>query len=473
MIQSLLQETSPPNMIHGSALEVLQPELQQQVLLQVQTPKDLHAIMKASPRLFQVYSLNKERTLSTIARRQFHSATLPDALRLVKLAQMQRSLCSEEVRNLCGIDSAQISERQNAISLVSESVALCKLAECIKFFINDYARNTIPVMEERGRSLAHTVQPEYPPDDSHSCSRLSDSEHGRLQRAFCRFEVYRHLFAKCRPGFDHTLQACLQSPPLEPEEQARLYLGQLPDFQITEINCVRDYLFRRLRGICSALERQAMETLSPRDFVFDSQGCDVETSEWYSNVYIFTNTGKSHQDCYFEHLISLGLPYIRQLIEANGEKRMTLFTQDSYAQNGLIDHISKPKFITEAFECLEKTKNPASDGVELLRESDPPYVYEINLHGGLGTPDGWQWAHPRAPPFMLSDYDEKGLRDFGYVFWDLDRLSRSGMLAHDPEDVQRVDFDEFNASQGPSVQESLCGPPPYSWERSYGNKRIR
>lgn len=84
------------------------------------------------------------------------------------------------------------------------------------------------------------------------------------------------------------------------------------------------------------------------------------------------------------------------------------------------------EYITCAFEYLGP--NPAGRDIPLLAKTDPPFVYEINAGAELDTPDAWQWAHPRGPPIELSDHALKGFRDWGYVFWDLDRLRESGIL---------------------------------------------
>ncbi|KAF6241906.1 hypothetical protein HO173_000618 [Letharia columbiana] len=59
----------------------------------------------------------------------------------------------------------------------------------------------------------------------------------------------------------------------------------------------------------------------------------------------------------------------------------------------------------------------------------------------------------------LQDSALKGLRDWGYVFWDLDRLHVSGILERSRDDVRRIKFNEFQAANGPSVQQRLLGPP--------------
>lgn len=410
-------------MAKQGALELLAPELQLHILLNANTPDDLHALIQASPRLYQVYLLNKDTLLSAVARRQFHPAVISDALFFAKISQLEYPLSRDTVLELCRTYPGE-SHEQTVIP-IPMSVALCELASNARFFIKDYARNTLPIMQGLGRSLDLAdveVLPEYWPESPTSYSALSDSEVGRLQRAFCRFETYRKLFGRCSSEVDHDFRECRSNPPLTPAEQASLFLEKFPDFQVAEINCIRDFFFRRLRGVCSQLEDTAVDTLPRETFIFD-QHDDVEGAEWASGVWLFTNNGKVYQDDHLEHLMSLGLSYIRRIFDSTGEEQKTLFIRHTYP--GLIQHL-ETRFITKALEHLGR--NPAAGDIPLLAETDAPFPCEINKDVGLDIPDAWQWVHPRAPPSMLSEGAYKGLRDWGFVFWDLDRLRASGIL---------------------------------------------
>lgn len=407
-------------MARNSALESLAPELQLQILFNADTPDDLHALIQASPRLYQVYLHNKDTILSAVALRQFHPAVASDALFFAKISQLEQPLSRDTVMELCKTYPNELQEATNIPIFMS--VALCKLVSNVRFFIEDYARNTLPVMEGLGQCLDLEILPEYWPENAVSYSQLSGSETGRLQRGFCRFEIYRYLFARCSSELDHDLRECASDPSLTSAEQASLFLQRFPDFQVTEIICIRDYLFRRLRGICIGLEDKAVDSLPPETFDFDQDG-DLEAAEWASEVYLYTNNGKAYQNHHLEHLMSLGLAYIRRIFESTGGKQNNLFIRHIYPD--IVRHL-ETQFITRALELVGP--NPARGDIPLLAKTDPPFVYEVNPDVELDIPDAWQWAHPRAPPLKLQDSALKGLRDWGYVFWDLDRLHVSGIL---------------------------------------------
>ena len=446
-----------PLMSHNCTLEDLEPELQRDIMLEATTPSQIFNLVKASPRFYHVFVLNKQFILSTVARRQFHPAVLPEALTFAKILQFGQQFSRETAMRFCKIDASELHDWRTRITPISESVALCKLAGNLKFFIEDYTRNTLPILERLGESLDQVyepyLEPEYWPEKPVLYSDLSKTEIGRLQRAFCRFEIYRQLFARCSTEWDHGVRECASTPAMSPEEQANLYLANLPDYQIAEINCIRDYLIRRLRGICTQLEDEAFKTLSPETLIFDEDG-DAETDQWSSGFFLFTEDGKYRQNHHLEYLLTLGLPYIRRIFESTGDERKALFIRDT--GSCLIRHLQPWKFLTQALECLDR--NPAWVDSRSSAETDSPLPSRCKQEIELDIPAAWSWANPRGPPIMLSDKDFKGLRDWGYVFWDFDRLRTSGILGRDSNDVIQSDFDEYEASKGPSVQERLLKP---------------
>lgn len=415
-------------------LSMLSPELQLQLLLEATTPQDLHALIRSSPRLFQVFKLNKQKILSAVSRRLFHPAVLPEALSFAKLSQLEQPLSRGTAEQFIDIDPEKLREWQKTMSSISESVALCQLASNLRFFNKDFARNTLPIMYDWGKSLDVTILPEYTAENPTMYWQLSKSEIGRLQRAFCRFEIYRYIFARCFSGWDHDVESCPWSPLFSPAEQASLFLERLPDFQIDEIHCIRDYLARRFRGIFDQLEDEAVNTLSPKDFTVYGPSDELGDTKFY----LFTERGRNDQDGHVEYLMSLGLPYIRRIYESTGEQKRDLFLCHVCPFRTGNHSLSHHHFITRALERLGR--NPARGDLPFLAETDPPFEYQVDTRVELDIPDAWQWAHPSAPPMFLSGHGLKGLRDWGFVFWDLDRLRKSGILDRSSEDVQRVAF---------------------------------
>ncbi len=204
-----------------SALELLSPELQQKILLQSETLDNLYALIRSSPRFYQVFRLNRETTLSSIALCQFHPAVQSEAVAIAKLEQLQR-LSEQDAQSqrhiamsFCDKFPTQIQQWCGSGEV---SVDLCKIDRTMKFFTSDYARSTLPILEQLGHSRDLEILSENRPYNHFSYPQLSSTEIGRLQRAFCRFELYRCLFSRCSQDPYHGAHKCIYPAPLTTTE---------------------------------------------------------------------------------------------------------------------------------------------------------------------------------------------------------------------------------------------------------------
>lgn len=412
-------------MAEGSTLEVLSPELQQKILLHLDSLDTLYALIRASPRFLQVFRLSRDTTLSTIVLGQFHPAVQPEAIAVAKLAHLQQqSQQDSQSKRDTAIEFCRTFHLQPHLWCDSSGIGpfvtqLCKLERIIRFFLGDYARNTLPIMDQLGQSQNLDILPVYPPYSQDFPPKLSFTETGRLQRAFCRIELYRRLFSRCSHESPNGLHTCLRDPPLESAEQATLFLRGLPPFQITEVGCVRDYLFRRLRGIFDDLENEAVRTIPVKAMTFKRYD---EAARWRSPLYVFTTQAQHQQSEHLEHLISLGLPYIKQIIQSNGDKQRDLFLH--YVYSSVLCHFER-NFLSKALQDLGQ--NPSFRDYNLSdRKTD--FTPACDEDGYSELPQGWLWGHYQREPYLVYDTGHKGLRDLGYVFWDYDRLQDSGIL---------------------------------------------
>ena len=412
-------------MADDSALEVLFPELQQKILLHLENLDTLYALIRASPRFLQVFRLNRETTLSTIALGQFHPAVQPEAIAVAKLAHLQH-LSQQDSHSkrdtaveLCHTFPLQIHSWCETNDIGAVVTHLCKLERVVRFFLVDYVRNTLPILDQLGQSQDFDILPVYPPYSQAFLPQLSSTETGRLQRAFCRIELYRRLFSRCSHDSPDGIHTCLRDPPLEPAEQATLFLRDLPAFQITEMGCIRDYLFRRLRGIYDELENEAVRTLPLKAMTFKRHD---EAARWRSPLYVFTTQAQHQQSEHLEHLISLGLPYIKQIIESSGVKQRDLFLH--YIYGSVLCHFDR-YFLSKAIQGLGQNPSWRNHGLSDRKKEFTPACDE---NGYSELPQGWLWGHYHRQPYLVCDKAHKGLRDWGYVFWDYDRLQNSGIL---------------------------------------------
>ena len=165
-------------------LEFLEPEIQRQILLLAETLEDIRNLIQTSPRLYQVFSLNKEYILSTVARGQLHPAVLPDVLFYAKVCRLSPIEEADVVEHRCQVDDHEMRRWLDNAPAMPEIVAICELARSVDYFIQDYAQSALPLMEERGRSDELDDSPNYLSERDPRYINLSTSEVGRLQRAF-------------------------------------------------------------------------------------------------------------------------------------------------------------------------------------------------------------------------------------------------------------------------------------------------
>ena len=408
------------SMANNSALELISPEIQQQILCNLESLDTLYALICASPRFYRVFRLNKDNTLSDIVLSQFHPAVRLEAVAVAALVQLQHQSQRNTVLRFCDTFPDRIHSWCDSNALGTISTHLCKLNRDANFFINDYTRNTLPILHQLGQSQDRKILSEYPPHNDVFDPRLSSTEIGRLQRAFCRFELYRHLFSRCSHDVHNGTHNCIRLPPLTAQEQANRFLRVLPTFQITEIACVRDYLYRRLPGTLDHLENEAVRTMPLEAMTFEESD---EAARWRSPFYMFTTEAQHEQGEHLEHLLSLGIPYFRRIMKTSGDEQRDLFLH--YDRASVLCHL-ETDFLSKALQCLGFNPNFRDHGV--YHGVRKPFIPASDENGYSELPQGWLWAHNHQEPYDLWDGAYRGLRDWGYVFWDYDRLQKSGIL---------------------------------------------
>ena len=414
-----------------SALDLLVPELQRRILLQLESFDTLYAFILASPRIHQVFRLNRKAVLSKIARRRFSPAAIRDVLAIEKLREIENPPFSRDTlllffsEGFCGLD-----EYHHFILPLPLLNKLVKLDRTIGFFTNDYAQNTLPILAQLNHPERPAIATEYKDNCGTPQSAISRSESDRLRRAFCRFETYRQLFCRCSTNKNYDHNKCLfEHPPrLDAYEQAERFFQDSPAYQAVEIACVRDYLHRRMRGAFDLVEDEIVHRLQAecpnlrdehRGLEWDYWTHEGRHQHFVSNEDYFGYSGKQVQNEHIEYLFSLGLPYVRTLLESAGDERHDLLLRkDNYCYVQ-----EETDFITAAL------------GLDSLTSSDRLYGWRVRHRDScldeetrLDVPPGWLWAHQDDGYYagVVNDYD-KGLRDWGYVFWDLERLQKAGV----------------------------------------------
>lgn len=274
------------------------------------------------------------------------------------------------------------------------AILLCKIGPTIKWFVQDYHKYSL-------RFLANSVSQlglQQNSDILHS--ELSSIETGRIQRAFCRFETFRYLFA-AEKNADVDYQY---------SKQARHFLGYYAPDDVEEIACIRDYLIMRLWNAFESIEEDALEEKGP-DGPIRSLGSSCKPSDWFSYP------AKVKHPLYMEYLMSLGLPVLRKVLQSVGLKRADLVIPNSYLRRKYISEaLSGPSYVPSAL--LQDYDDGRYEDEECDFDDD-----DLDL-----ISRGLLWANRNRVPTDYGRRPLQGLRQWGYVFWDSWRLQASGVL---------------------------------------------
>lgn len=420
----------------GSTIELLHPELQAGIMSKLPTLGSLHSLIRASPRFFQMFLDRKQQILSNMAMRKFHQAVLSDALTTVKASQLGEPLSRDSVLEFLG--SLPIRHDVHAIPVlpISTAVALCRLHKDIEYFMIDFSNRSL-------RTLAASKDPSdagdpWPAQDSHVDFKLDFSllETGRLQRALCRFETYRCLFSKS----DDTGHVNMTV-----KEQSQLFLQLFPKWQIEEIACVRDHLVHRLCEVFDSMEEDFIQREFAGKAPVREESC---LDRWEAEDHWFSSAAKMDQTEYMEHLLSLGLPFLRQAFQAIGEERNSLIISNCCYQGN--------SFLSAALR-QPKLQNEANDQDKIAYQNGVMIAFGEDVIDKCN--EGWVWGHDYRPALMWASASHKRLRSRGYVFWDHQRLESSDILSLKPRDIVDHDIDETSRFDEASVEERVEGRP--------------
>ncbi|KAL8814805.1 MAG: hypothetical protein Q9223_006005 [Gallowayella weberi] len=233
-------------------------------------------------------------------------------------------------------------------------------------------------------------------------SSLSAVEQGRLQRAFCRFEMF-----SCLMG--HGCAA--EKETLSNSYYGNFFLRSFTPDEAEEIACIRDYMIRRLCGLFDDIEN---DVLAGKD---SEWGLKLENSHWFRDSHWFAR----HLHLGFmEYMMSQGLAFLRKILESKGRERAqlviaNLFERDYFLTYALVHSYGRPPL--PDFEEHKVYDAGRFDGEADFAGDDVDMLSK-----------GLLWANKDKVPEDCVREPLKGLRDWGYVFWGSRRLQASGVL---------------------------------------------
>ncbi|KAL8767353.1 MAG: hypothetical protein Q9209_006116 [Squamulea sp. 1 TL-2023] len=363
----------------------------------IDTIPALMSLLRASPRFYQVFRSRREYLVTQLALNHFHPQILDDVMGLASALQLSRPADRKSVHEyLSKPGSSQLHHRPPAIAL-SAAVPFCKVAETISWFVEDYRHSTLELLAKLGKDMELVQDPHI------LHAGLSVIEKCRLQRAFCRFETFCCLFVALKDA-DTQLR-----PNHTYETQSRWFLREFTPDEVEEIASIRDYLIRRLWHTIEAVEEDAM--VGEITEQVRKLGKDCSPHDWFS----FHAKLKHSQ--YMEYLMAQGLGFLKRVFTNRGLHRAELVIADS---------AKRTDFLTDALQPLDQIPSLDPEHYDDGKYDSEEEEFEEDDVDALSQ--GLLWANNNKVPEDYARWPLKGLRDWGYVFWDSPRLKASGVL---------------------------------------------
>ncbi|RFU33643.1 hypothetical protein B7463_g2654, partial [Scytalidium lignicola] len=392
-----------------TALESLPVEIQTHILRSLQDIKTLGTLLRASPRFLQVYQGTREETISNIVCNQITPAILPLAVNVLQQSYLRshRRSRSKVLAFLETFKQSPPTLSQNRFSLET-SKTLLKTHTVVEHFVNTFV---IDRLNRLSKYVPH-ITPLLA--ESKALLGISGIEHHRLSRAFYHLELYGILFYDPENADDV----------ITVEEQSSLFLAKLPDWELEELLCVREYLLDGLSNYLDQVEEDFLQ-----EYINQGPPADIATNRFdmrfnFDDEYwcFFSTDGQDAgiQYRWMEGSLTRGLNALQDIFQSH-----TVDEREDALGNLAID---RPRnTMIQALDALTglqyQTKVPACE----IEDS----VASRNI---LESPnDAWSWAMKKWAHLRKGGLASRGsgydtLRRWGYVIWSNETLRTLGLL---------------------------------------------
>ena len=365
----------------------------------------LHALLCASPRFYQVFRTRKQSLLTELAIQ--HNSAPANAWDALKASRLPKPPSSQDVETFIQTFWDDMGYQADVIPL-EDSIPLIKMRACVDWFTMDLTQDCMANMLRLGELINLQQDPEAPRHlqlDPEATQRgLSDVEMGRIARAFYRFETFRHLFASPRGRYG--------GPPTGPQPAVE-FLKTFDLDGVEEIACVRDYVVRKLCHVFDAIEDAFVrgELITPYREVTNYS----EYDNWFGEV------RKGEQDGQMEYLMSLGLPFLRELFTATPAEAADVVLSNNVLIGGFLSDTLRS--VSESIFDMDYQPLDSVKECYYRATFDKGFLEDQNEYSM-----GWCWNHHWDRKAVPARRGNNGLRDWGYVFWERRRMKAFGVL---------------------------------------------
>ncbi|KAI9877686.1 MAG: hypothetical protein M1830_003128 [Pleopsidium flavum] len=379
-----------------NTLEGLQIELKSAILHFSADCDSLKALVHAIPSFYHVYTGVRQSVLSTVALREIHPDVIPDALAVHRFAKMDRQ-GPDQVKDF--LAKYKTDRHPKHVTLLSIPLSIELLAfhkRYIEFFTEDFTFSILLILPiSRKSEMSHA-----PP---------SSTEIRRIHRSFYRFELYCLLFKRreIQHGVVHDRER------LGSQAQSDMFLSLFPPWEVEEICCVHDYLYRRLSTPFDEVAQHDVEMgelgLNSRIYLGKTPNVlVVPHSLTHLMLKMTFDTGGGFDDEYKEFYLSLGLTFLYKILnQSQYEEWRELILDNIYTDYDFL------------VQALEKYY-PCPEFADIMDEDAD---MEFHRDDGSGPNEAWLWSNEYSNAYFVNNGSKADLRTWGYCMWDRQRLS--------------------------------------------------
>lgn len=395
-------------------LEDLVPDVLYVLLLKAPNMHILWCYIRASPRMYQVFRDHRDLILSTAITREIGTEMLNQALSALDSSYFE----SRGLRKPQAVE--WIKKHQDSLTMSSNSptnlpistiLPLWQMHRDVEFLTNLYVETTLSKLEGK-QSTTGTVTTRL--------DELSNTERMRIYRAIYRYAIYGNLFHFDQERHTKRSQAQLASA----HDQSHMFLSLFPAWQVEELSCINDFMHDQILEKWQEMEDHFYDSLkdTPSSWDLDKK---PYWSRWEDDFFSHAYK-RSWYETWQRYFATLSLTQLRDYFAAHGESLMQMTQKyagrwpNDFLTGALDESPYHSSMYTQEFEAHEEA---LTNGVKIQFERDD-----------IGKPnEGWLWAHDylSCELYVDSTFDfpiGKGLRRFGYVFWDSKRLRDARIL---------------------------------------------
>ncbi|KAH8659161.1 hypothetical protein BGZ60DRAFT_566740 [Tricladium varicosporioides] len=392
---------------NAGQFQLLPPELHYHILTHISDLETLLNLLQASPISFAAYKGHRKKILYDVVINALGPVVLPIALQTMGLKSCRKKYERRRPKALKFLENfpQNCSECPQELD-ADESKALLKFHKSVDYMISGFTTSRFIIVKGLLESCA--ITPSMPPSAQSKPLldplTLSKTEYLRLARGFYYLEMYGRLFHERLAGSDN----------FTTQEQAH-FLQYFDDWELEEFLCIRSYCNDNIWDFL--LEQ---EEIFIKDFLHEmgTSSTGIETPMSIDPLFS-KGARRSEQPLWVETRLTCGLLELQRMFSAKTrDERCDAFER----------HYRTPRRVMiEAINIVHSTPKTNKDSHAAK-----------NALSIIKTPnEGWSWTLRSMAPSILSFNSEssrmnEGMRRWGYVIWDYERLSQLNILDQHP-----------------------------------------